>query len=77
MFPSGNIFYKQTIKSMLVSTRSIKLLINCKFGISFALLVSKINPRKAAFSWRRQILSFRKDAGSDIFDDVYSPDSDM
>lgn len=30
---------------MLVSTRSIELLINCEFGISFALQISKINPR--------------------------------
>lgn len=44
MFPSDYKLYKQIIKTMLVSIRSIVLLINCEFDISFALQVSKINP---------------------------------
>lgn len=59
------------------STRSIVRLINCEFGISFALQVSKINPRMPPLVGGGEFSVFEKGAGSDVFDEVYSPDSDM
>lgn len=64
MFPSDYKLYKQIIKTMLVSIRSIVLLINCEFDISFALQVSKINPIMLVGGGE---FNFRKGAGSDVF----------
>lgn len=64
VFPSDYKLYKQNIKTMLVSIRSIVLLINREFDISFALQVSKINPIMLVGGGE---FSFRKGAGSDVF----------